>query len=348
MLYREGFSSDDSCNKPPSKKPKPTNNFQAGDYVCVHRDARRKHHVPCRIAEVVGGKYYRLRLCDGVLLSSCYTASELTPLGSGHHISLDGWRLSERVSFRKVISNPLNLEKCDCIGPIPNEVPIDLTKGSDVMSTDNEVQVHVLWVECSLYTLMDVDRKMIVSTEWLDKIITAVQLLKQQYPCMVGLQPPVLQQTLTFPVYRGEFVQLLNIRDTHWCVVTNVGCEEGVIKVYDSMYDSVSDVTSRTIASLVFSTAPKLMIKVMDVEKQKNMADCGVLSIAYAYDICSGMDPCEAVYDHTSIRNHLAKCLEDCNFSRFPVLHGKEGNRVKYVQHIELHCVLLARRGRHG
>ena len=52
-----GFSSDDSCNKPPpSKKPRPTNNFQAGDYVCVHSDAQRKHHVPCCIAEVVGGK----------------------------------------------------------------------------------------------------------------------------------------------------------------------------------------------------------------------------------------------------------------------------------------------------
>jgi len=48
------------------------------------------------------------------------------------------------------------------------------------------------------------------------------------------------------------------------------------------MYDSVSDVTSQTIASLVFSTAPKLTIKVMDVEKQMNTADCGVLSIAYA------------------------------------------------------------------
>jgi len=185
----------------PSKKPKPTNNFKAGDYVCVHSDAQRKHHVPCRIAEVVGGKHYRLRLHDGVLLSSCYTASELTPLGSGHHIFLDGWLLFERISFWNVISNPVNLEKCDCIGPIPSEVPIDLTEGSDEMSTASEV--HVLWVKCSSYTLMDVDKKMIVSTEWLDdKIITAAQLLiKQQHPRMVRIQPPLLQQTLTFPVY---------------------------------------------------------------------------------------------------------------------------------------------------
>jgi len=142
-LYREGFSYDDSCNKPPpSKKPKPTNNFKAGDYVCIHSDARRKHHVPCCIAEVVGGKHYRLRLRDGVLLSSCYTGSELTPLGSGHHISLDGWHLSKRVSFRSVNSNPVNLEKSDCIGPIPSEFPIDLTEGSDEMSTASEVHVY--------------------------------------------------------------------------------------------------------------------------------------------------------------------------------------------------------------
>jgi len=49
-----------------------------------------KHHVPCHIAKAVGRKHYRLHLCDGVLLSMCYTASELTPLDSEHHISLDG------------------------------------------------------------------------------------------------------------------------------------------------------------------------------------------------------------------------------------------------------------------
>ena len=55
---------------------------------------------------------------------------------------------------------PISLDlKCDCIAHIPSEVPIDLTEGSDEMSTASEV--HVLWVKCSLYTLMDVDRKMI-------------------------------------------------------------------------------------------------------------------------------------------------------------------------------------------
>jgi len=67
---------------------------------------------------------------------------------------------------------------------------------------------------------------------------------------MVGLQPPVLQQTLTFPVYRGEFVQLLNIHDTHWCVVTNVGCEEGVVNV----------MTARVTQFLMSPAAPLLAL----------------------------------------------------------------------------------------
>ena len=102
---------------------------------------------------------------------------------------------------------------------------------------------------------------------------------------------PMLQQTLSFPVYRGEIAlksrthiigqrcsrpyhfqctkerllssqehtslanatadliisnlprrdcsQVINIQNMHWCVTTNAGCKDGVIKVYDSMYDSL-------------------------------------------------------------------------------------------------------------
>lgn len=52
-------------------------------------------------------------------------------LSSGYHIPLDGWRLASRVCFRTVITNAVNLERCNCIGPIPIEAPIDLTGGSD-------------------------------------------------------------------------------------------------------------------------------------------------------------------------------------------------------------------------
>ena len=49
----------------------------------------------------------------------------------------------------------------------------------------------------------------------------------------------------------------------------------------------------------------------MDVEKQSNGADCGVLAIAYVFDICSGFDPCQVKFDHRFIRQHLVTCLEN-------------------------------------
>ena len=43
-------------------------------------------------------------------------------------------------------------------------------------------------------------------------------------------------------------------------------------------------------------------------------------------------------FDHKSIRHHLAKCLEDSKFTRFPVLGKQNFSGIKRVQKIELHC----------
>ena len=121
-------------------------------------------------------------------------------------------------------------------------------------------------------------------------------------------------------MHRGDFVQILHVHDNHWSVVSNIGCEDGVVNYYDSMYPSVSSQTVQLTASLVFSPESQLEVRIMDVGQQTNGSDCGVLAIAFAFDICYGKDPCSVRFDHKSIRHHLATCLEDCNFTRFPVL----------------------------
>ena len=57
---------------------------------------------------------------------------------------------------------------------------------------------------------------------------------------MSGLQPPCVQHVLAFKVHSGEFIQIVHVRNNHWCVVSTVGCENGVVNVYDSLYPSVS------------------------------------------------------------------------------------------------------------
>ena len=60
---------------------------------------------------------------------------------------------------------------------------------------------------------------------------------------MRGLQSISLQQVSGFNVLCGEFVQVINVRGNHCCVASTVGCEEGIVHVYDSMcsHTSVSD-----------------------------------------------------------------------------------------------------------
>ena len=46
-------------------------------------------------------------------------------------------------------------------------------------------------------------------------------------------------------------MHIVRVRDRHWCTVSNVGCNDGVVNVYDSLYPSVSTETIILIATLV-------------------------------------------------------------------------------------------------
>ena len=46
----------------------------------------------------------------------------------------------------------------------------------------------------------------------------------------------------------------------------------------------------------------------------------------------TGKDPCSVRFDHKSIRHHLTKCLEDCQFIRFPVLGERSSSGMKRIQ----------------
>jgi hypothetical protein len=68
-------------------------------------------------------------------------------------------------------------------------------------------------------------------------------MLLQFFPNMAGLQPPTLQKVFAFQVHSGEFVQIIHVRKTHWAVVSTVGCPSGVVRVYDSLYKTLSEET---------------------------------------------------------------------------------------------------------
>ena len=191
-----------------------------------------------------------------------------------------------------------------------------------------------MWVDNFVYTLTYKDRELVTSpTGWhTDKIINASQLLMlQHFPSMKALQPPTLKEVLAFEVHLVEFVQIINVANNHWCVLSTVGCDSGVVHVYDSLDTPLSD---KTVSSMMYSATSQLKIVMMDVKKQTNFSDCGVLAIAYVFHICSGSNPCTVKYDHKNLRQH---CLEKCQFTGFPQ-SGKRRSRAGMVKTVELHC----------
>ena len=56
-------------------------------------------------------------------------------------------------------------------------------------------------------------------------------IMLQQFPHISGLQAPTLQLAQAFQIHKGEFVQIIHVRDSHWCTISNVGCNDGVVNV---------------------------------------------------------------------------------------------------------------------
>ena len=234
----------DSVRHPPSKEVKPQ--MKVGDQVCVHKRNMGSCHLPCRIIGEFGGRYQLY--CSKGVLNTSFCGTELIPLASCSPIPLENWRLSPKISLRSVVSDPALVECCYCQVPVCSD-GIVISSGSE-----EENEAADVWVDNGAYRLTHRDREVVLSqTGWLtDEIICAAQmLLLQFFPNMEGLQPPTLQKVFAFQVHSGEFVQIIHVRKSHWCVVSAVGCESGVVHVYDSFYRAVNKETVRLIASMV-------------------------------------------------------------------------------------------------
>ena len=75
---------------------------------------------------------------------------------------------------------------------------------------------------------------------WLtdEHIDHAQWLFSRQFPTVKGFHSVLAFESQPPKVVKGlkGFVQIINAGGSHWVTVTNIGCEENKIKVYDSLY----------------------------------------------------------------------------------------------------------------
>ena len=90
----------------------------------------------------------------------------------------------------------------------------------------------------------------------------------------------MLGATLSFPIAKPYFVQILHVYRNHW--ITVEGISDSLVTVYDSMYTSTDLNTRIQIAALMRSSAPAIDIIIAKSQFQTGTTDYGVYSIAFA------------------------------------------------------------------
>ena len=168
-------------------------------------------------------------------------------------------------------------------------------------------------------------------------------LMKRQYPDINGFHS-VLAFQRNSKVKRGlpNFVQVLNVDDNHWITISNIGCDDNHIKVYDSLYRGIPKSGRSTflaaVALLLNTSKSDMTIEWVDTVKQSGGSDCGLFAIATAVCLCNGRDPRKEVFDQSVMREHLALCIHCDEISPFPLTSSSRRPRSSIKRHVDLHC----------
>ena len=175
---------------------------------------------------------------------------------------------------------------------------------------------------------------------WLnDNIINATQcLLKSKYGT------PGLQNTLLTTAHQGcvvggeEFVQVLNSGGNHWLAISTIGCPYSTVNIYDSMCCTIPDSTQKQICALLMSHEPKVRLRFINADKQKNGNDCGLYALAFCAALCAGDEPQHITFSKTDMRKHLLQCFTRNEMEPFPGEKVTRKKRVKETVILEIIC----------
>ena len=131
---------------------------------------------------------------------------------------------------------------------------------------------------------------------------------------------------LATDIQHGEFVQVLNKADNHWFTISTIGCEHGVVRVYDSASPYVTSRNREEIAVLLCANTKSITLEYMNVHRQVGGSDCGLFALAFATSLCNSDDPTRHLYTQDAMRGHLVTALETGKLEKFPITRSRQTN----------------------
>ncbi|XP_078671420.1 uncharacterized protein LOC144911416 [Branchiostoma floridae x Branchiostoma belcheri] len=171
------------------------------------------------------------------------------------------------------------------------------------------------------------DKVVLTNNEMLtDDLIQAAQrLLHHQYPALQGLEAPTVGLCEDgFAKMTGKGLQIHHNRRSHWVLSSYA---DGQVHLYDSigadMTASLQVQLYQTYAAFADQERNILTIILPEVQRQKNVFDCGLFAIAWAVDIAQGQDVSSIAYDDRKMRSHLEKCFKQGRLTPFPHLTNR-------------------------
>ncbi len=112
-------------------------------------------------------------------------------------------------------------------------------------------------------------------------------------------------------------MQVLNVADSHWILISTINCPPGFVNAYDSGGRYTTSRNKEEIAALLHTSKDKITIRYMNVQHQIGASDCGLFALAFATSLCLAIDPTSVVYNQSHMRNHLIKSLEKGQLEHF-------------------------------
>ena len=202
-----------------------------------------------------------------------------------------------------------------------------------------------IWLKIEGASLYDEDKAILLSTQWLDdRIVNAAQELLKKQSNLKGFQCTLYGQKMARYSHvhgRESFVQVVNVRNTHWLTVSNVGCDASTVTVYDSLPATVGHHIKKHICHFWKCEGKQATFQVANMQRQPNPFDCGLFALASATDLTYGNNPITSKYEVGKMRPHLLQCFEDGKMNPFPQKERRIplGCRYKYIQRESLYCI---------
>lgn len=168
--------------------------------------------------------------------------------------------------------------------------------------------------------------------------------MKRLYPSQNGLQDTsYLSEKCVWHSKPFRFVQIIHVGSWHWaCLSNKFTSEDNEVELFDSLCATKSP--DRSILSqastILKSKAKKIKLKIVNVQQQSGSSDCGLFALAFAYDLCSDVDPFTKEYLQSKMRSHFNECLISEKIAPFPSQKSSMlQSRITTETEIDIFCI---------